>query len=130
MKKEAILATRLLSQEDGCWLVTSSLLEASELGDQVLGADHDKAKALSVFEELLDDVLDGYRRGEIMPRNGPGKPKKNKVRLFADVSPSSRDAILALAKKLGVSQGEVLNYLVAFYEAAKPFRIIRQSSLN
>ncbi len=115
MNKNAILKT-VVSRWDNneqCYVVESPLC------DRILGAAKTEEEARQLFEELLNDLYEDYLNGQLSGYDKPGRPKKGKVGLHAEVNPGIKKSIAMLAKEFGISQGEALEYLYSFYEAQK-----------
>ena len=115
MKKESIMATAVCrwDHEDECFIVESPLW------DVFIGVGETQPEAWETYKELLDDFYTEYKAGRVSLRSQPGRPKKNNTAWRADVNPETKEQMAALAKEMGISQGEVTEYLFSFYKAAK-----------
>jgi hypothetical protein len=60
-----------------------------------------------VYDEIEADNVAGYKMG---------RPAKGYVQFNTNIRPSSKYTITKLADELGISQGEVVDYLVFFRE--------------
>ncbi len=113
MNKDSIKATAVCrwDMEDECYVVSSPVM------DIVLGVGDTEAEAWQIFNEILEETYQCYLEGRLANHPKPGRPAKHKVRIHAEISPDIKEAIQAMAKRIGISQGEVLEYLHAFYIA-------------
>lgn len=111
IKKEAIQRTAVcfFSSEDDGYVVASPLFE------NVIGVGDTPEDARKTYNELLDigyrelerDNVVGYKRG---------RPAKGNVNLHCQVKPDTHSEIARLTEKLGgISQGEVIEFLLFFY---------------
>jgi hypothetical protein len=101
----------------GYWTVYSPIVKYSEFGSELIGADTDKQKAYDIFVDMLDTALDAYYSGRMLPRSYAGQPKKEKIRIAAQMAPEFIAIIKEEASSRGISQGEMLEFMTAFYRA-------------
>jgi hypothetical protein len=115
MNKEAIRRTAVCrwDSESECYVVESPLC------DRVLGAAATEVEAWKIFDEILEDTYRDYREGKLAGYSKPGRPKKEKTRFHAEMKPDAKEAITDMARALGISQGETVEYLLSFFEAQK-----------
>lgn len=115
MNVDAIKKTALCKydDEDKVYVVESPLC------DFVMGADEDMHQAWEVFHEILEETYEDYQAGKLAKSIGPGRPKRNKQNINVQVTGDTKDKIKELAETLGISQGDVLDYLVASIDSLK-----------
>jgi hypothetical protein len=121
--KQQIQNTTLCTwQEDlddsdgGYYLVSSPLTDRLNVTGTILGCSPDKQEAIAIFNSMLDDALEDYRKGVIAPRKTAGKPQKGKVRLSAEVTLQAKTNVRLLGNKLGgLSYGETVEFLMESY---------------
>lgn len=121
MKKETIRKTAITywSNEDDAYVTQSPLFE------RVAGVGETRDEARTVFEELLDiayaelekDNLVGYKKG---------RPAKGYVNIHCQVPEEVKNELSALGEKFGISQGEVITYLMGFYEYKSPVKSAKE----
>lgn len=113
MNKQLIARTAVcyLSSKYNEYIVESPLLE----GCAGIGETEDEAHRL--FSNLLDDAYESYLEGRVPEYDKPGRPSKGRVALNTDVQPNTKDAVKTMSAEFGCSQGEILDYLHAFYAA-------------
>jgi hypothetical protein len=124
-KKEAIINTMVVvwepnedAETGGYWMVTSPFATDDTLGMHVLGADEDKATAIRLFDELLDDALDSYYKGELsFQKRNVGHPSKGRDTISARMRPDYHQFIRTEAKRLGITKGEFVEFITARYQA-------------
>src|SRR5271170_6417514 len=107
MNKEAVAKTAICRYDVGekCYIVQSPLFE------RCIGAAATKEEAWKIFRELLADFYVAYLEGKLVGYARRGRPAKGYVELHAQVKPVVKEEISARAKDLGISQGEVIEYL-------------------
>jgi len=112
MNKRAIIATAIswYNKEDEAFVVQSPLFE------RVLGVAESEPEAWALFHEFLDDAYVAYLEGKLVGYEKPGRPAKNVVDIHAQVKPEVKKYLVEQAKALGISQGDVIAYLVAVNE--------------
>jgi hypothetical protein len=118
MNKELIRRTAVCwwSSGDQCYVVESPLLPICA------GADDDPARAWVIFDEMLQDIYTAYLEGTgIGYMFKLGRPPKGNVPLNCAIKPDTKELIETVAAELGSSQGEVVDYLMAFYKAVTSF---------
>jgi hypothetical protein len=113
MNKEAIIKTAITtwSDEDQCFVTESPL------ADTMSGAGDTAEESCQAFLEMVEANWEAYQKGKhaLYPR--PGRPKKGKVRITAEIDPEFKEALAIMAKDFGISQGETIEYLYSFYRA-------------
>ncbi|CAN5663175.1 hypothetical protein BH10CYA1_BH10CYA1_51810 [soil metagenome] len=65
-------------------------------------------------EELLSDAYEAFHKGRV-PKDKSGRPSKDTVALNTDVKSDTKETIGDLAKSIGCSQGEVIDFLALYY---------------
>lgn len=110
MNKKAIKNTLIVrwSNEDHCFIASSPLL------DSVIGVGDSESEALKEFCDILDDAYEAYLEGELK-YDYPGRPAKNRIALNVDVQANTKKSIKDLAMEKGCSQGEVVDFLLAYH---------------
>lgn len=113
MNKQAIQKTAITrwDQQDECFIVSSPLM------DSIIGVGDSVEEAQFEFTNILSDAYEAYLEGRMPTKDKAGRPTKNRTALNTDVKPETRAKVKAISKNFGISQGEVLDYVVAFYEA-------------
>jgi len=108
VNKKAIQNTAITywSNDDDCYVVESPLI------DSIIGVGDTPEEAQREFKNILSDAHEAYAAG----RMNQGRPAKNLVALNSDVKLDTRNAIKALASEKQCSQGEAIEYLLAFYQ--------------
>ncbi|MBX9878366.1 MAG: hypothetical protein K2Y22_07895 [Candidatus Obscuribacterales bacterium] len=114
MNKQLIARTAVcyLSSEYDEYIVESPLLD----GCSGIGETEEEAHRL--FSNLLDDAYEAYLEGTMAEYDKPGRPSKGRLALNTDVLPKTRKGIKGLVSDFGCSQGELLDFLYAFYQAS------------
>ena len=77
------------------------------------GVAETESEAKQIFKELLDETYVAYLEGKLVGYDKRGRPAKGNVEFHAQVKPEVKAQISERAKELGVSQGDVIAYLVA-----------------
>lgn len=116
MNKNAIRSTAvcLWDATDKCFIVQSPLYDA------LIGAAESEAEAWEIFDDFLDDAYTSYLEGRLGGMYAKrGRPAKNRTGIHCEVKPETKRDILGLTTDLGCSQGEIIDYLAAFFKAAK-----------
>lgn len=109
MNKQDIINTAIYwIDENGDHIIESPLCPA------VAGVDDTVKGAWILFTELLDDHFE-----ELAKARKTGRPAKNKKRTTIDIAPDAKDEIATLAKKLKISYGECVEYLVGYHRMAE-----------
>ncbi|HEY9871743.1 MAG TPA: hypothetical protein V6D08_21480 [Candidatus Obscuribacterales bacterium] len=111
MNRDAIVKTAVCywSEEDGCFLVESPLF------DRVVGNGETPQAAWVCFRQMLKEALESIQKYGLY--EAPGRPAKGTVGMHIHVQPRTRDAIKAMQESLSAaSQGEVIDYLVFYYQ--------------
>lgn len=111
MNKQAIQSTAISywCDEDQCFIVQSPLMES------IIGAGDSIEEAARGFNDILSDAYQAYLEGRLSSEK-PGRPAKNRIALNIDVKPETRQSVKELAIKYACSQGEVIDYLLAFHQ--------------
>jgi hypothetical protein len=92
----------------------------SPLYDALIGAADTESEAWEIFDDFLDDAYTSYLEGRLGGMYGKrGRPAKNRKALHCEVKPETRKELKSLADELGCSQGETIDYLAAFFNAAQ-----------
>jgi hypothetical protein len=114
MNKEAIIktATTTWSDEDECFVTESPL------ADTISGAGDTTQESYQAFLEMVEANWEAYKKGKHALYPKPSRLKKGKVRITAEIDPEFKKALAIMAKDLGISQGEALEYLYSFYRAS------------
>lgn len=114
MNREAIEKTAVCywSNEDDCYIVDSLIFQ------RCAGTGNTPEEAWRQFKEFLNEMYIAYKEGKLSGYSKPGRPPKGAMGIHIRVQPSSKDRIDALAESYGISQGEVIDYLVNFQEIA------------
>jgi predicted RNase H-like HicB family nuclease len=112
VNKTAIQNTAIAfwSGEDDCFIVLSPLMES------VIGVGESIEEATREFVDILSDAYEAYLEGRMPTGAKAGRPARNRVALNTDVNPDTRVTIKELATKFGCSQGEIIDYLLAFHK--------------
>lgn len=116
MRKEAIKKTavlRCIGGEDG-------YIVESPLSNKIAGVGDTPEEAWQLFNEILEQSYQLYKQGKFQLNTHPGRPKQGKTRLYADVKPEVKEDIAAIAKEIGISSGEVVEYLYMLYQSQRP----------
>jgi hypothetical protein len=114
-KRAAIMATSYsyVDAEDGDWVTVSPLAPTN----LVMGVADTKEEAVQIFKDLLDDYMDDLATGRpIYDNRKAGRPAKNKLSFRVDIDPVTKERFAALAKKLGISQGEAVDLVFQVFE--------------
>jgi len=116
MNKQAILKTAICywSKEDDCYIVESPLLEP------IAGVGENPEEALRIFKNLLSDAYEAYLEGRMPGYDKPGRPAKGNVTFNTDLQPETKERIRTLASHIGCSMGEIVDYLLFYYDHVKP----------
>lgn len=109
IKKTAIMH---YSEEDQGWVIQSPLcMEVLACGDSLEEAE-------DLFDEMLEAHYEDYKAGRLAKRPSAGRPPKGKTKTTIDIDPDIKAGLAAYAKSLGISQGEVIEYLYHFHQKA------------
>mgnify|MGYP003384291137 CR=1 FL=1 len=112
MNKAAILNTAVLKREDDCFVVESPLLP------QCIGAARSAKTAWAHFNHHVEDTYDEYLKKNLAGmQKTPGRPAKTQASLSIRVKPRTKRLISKVAKEKSCSQGELVDYLMAYWEA-------------
>jgi len=115
MNKPAIAKTAFsrYDKRQGCYIVQSPLFE------RCLGVAKSEKEAWKIFHEILGEYYIDYLEGKLIGYEKPGRPAKGYVELHAQVKPKIKEQIAKMAKELGISFGETIEYLCCFVQAAE-----------
>jgi len=107
MNKLAISKTAICNynKKERCFVVQSPLFE------RCMGIAETEKEAFKIFHELLNDYYIAYLEGRLVSYEKRGRPEKGYVELHVQVKPTIKNEIASTAKELGISQGEVIEYL-------------------
>lgn len=108
LSREAIKKTTICywSDEDEAFIAESTIFP------RTAGFGATKREALAHFGVMLDELWDDLKTGKVQGYDKVGRPRKNGVRFDALIKPATKILIAKRAKELGISQGELLDYLV------------------
>lgn len=112
LKKEVILQTAVLyfDAADKCYVVESPLC------DEVIAAADSAEEACRIFVEFLNETYVDYLEGNLVGYDRPGRPSKGAVTLHTRVKPETKGRLEDLSAHIGVSLGELVDYLLFFYD--------------
>ncbi len=112
MNKLAITKTAIChyDKKENSFVVQSSLFE------RCMGIAETEKEAWKIFHELLNDYYIAYLEGKLVGHEKRGRPAKGYVELHVQVKPTIKNEIASTAKELGISQGEVIEYLYHLQE--------------
>jgi hypothetical protein len=113
MNKSAIKKTAVLSKEDGCFVFESTLLP------NCIGAAPTQKEAWAHFVHHVDDTYVEYLEGRLASYAFPGRPSKSLQPISLRVKEHTKKIIAEAAEEIECSQGEFIDYLVAYWEAGK-----------
>jgi hypothetical protein len=114
MNKDAILKTAMWRKEEGQFVVLSPLSEG------LAGTGKTKEEAAAQFRSVVQDRWIAYLEGRLVGSKGSvGRPKKCAVEFHTQVNPEVKKDIVALAQDLGLSQGDIVEFLYRCYLASK-----------
>jgi len=115
MNKQAIADTAVCrwDHEDDCYIVWSPLFEP------LIGVGDSGEEAEQVFLDLLDDAYKAYLEGRLAGYDKVGRPSKGGTPLNIDVKPNTKEYIAELSSHMNISRGEVIDYLVAYFQAGE-----------
>ena len=102
---------RYSAEDGGIYIVESPLLEIG------IGAAPTESEAWEIFDDLTEAMYMEYLKGRTVGKYQPGRPPKGAVHVHVQIQPQTKSEIVALGKKLHISQGEAIDYLMAFYRA-------------
>lgn len=111
MNKSAIKKTAVLSKEDGCFVFESTLLP------NCIGAAPTQKEAWEHFVHHVDDTYVEYLEGRLASYAFPGRPSKSLQPISLRVKEHTKKVIANAAEEIECSQGEFIDYLVAYWEA-------------
>ncbi len=113
MNKAAIGKTAICryDRDEECYIVQSPLFE------RCMGVAESENGAWKIFEELLNDYYIAYLEGRLFSYSKPGRPAKGYVELHAQVKPAIKKGLALRAKELGISQGDMIEYLCSVEQA-------------
>ena len=99
------------SEEDQCYVARSPLFL------RTLGCGESRSEAINNFNESFAVMLEDYSRGQLSGYDGEERASES-VQLQTKVKHHTADHIKEQCEKLGLSEGEYLDYLVGFAEVA------------
>jgi hypothetical protein len=116
MKWKSIVKTAVCSwsDEDECFVVKSSLFP------RIIGTDESARGAWTMFRSMLDDAFDDIGQDRVAGYK-KGRPARGGVNVHLQCRAETRDALAGLAAEFEVSQGDVLDFLMHFYENCKQY---------
>lgn len=120
MNKDAILKTVVWSRdsEDGSFLVESPLMP------DLVGAGTTTQEAWESFNVFLESAYKAYLEDRLGGGYGKrGRPAKDNFEIHVKVKEVTKAALKELAEEVECSQGEVIDYLVAFHAANRSNQI-------
>lgn len=130
MNRETIKKTAIATYEpkEDVYVVQSPLLDICR------GVAEDANTAWEIFDDLLDEMyivyLEGKKVGPYHHKQKVGRPAKGGVEIHAHIKESSKAVITNLAKQLGTSQGETIDYLTHFWKAQTANRESRDAQVQ
>jgi hypothetical protein len=102
---------RYSTEDGGVYIVESPLLGIGA------GVAPTESEAWEIFDDLSEAMYMEYLQGHTVARYRRGRPPKGAVHVHVQIQPTTKTEIGALSKKLHISQGEAIDYLLAFYKA-------------
>jgi hypothetical protein len=114
MNREGIKKTAVCryDKRKKVYIVESPLLDICH------GIANTEQKAWEIFEDLLNamyiEYLEGRKVGQYSKR---GRPRKGGVAFNANIKSTTKKMVANLASHLGISQGEVMDFMVASWQA-------------
>lgn len=113
MNKSAIKKTAVLRKEDGCFVFESTLLP------NCIGAASSQKEAWEHFIHHVDDTYIEYLEGRLASYAYPGRPSKSLFPISVRVKEHTKKIIAEVAEEIECSQGEFIDYLVAYWKAGR-----------
>lgn len=115
MDKEALLKTMVThwDENDNCF-VTESPLDLL-----ICGTGDTPEASVQSFHLHVEAHYEAYKQGKHARYNKPGRPAKGKTRFNTEIDPDVKAALTAAAKEIGISQGEMVEYLFKRYQASQ-----------
>lgn len=116
MNREAILKTAILRKTAEGHLVSSPLCSG------VIGIGPSPEEAYKSFSDLVQDRYIAYLEGKhsnSAEKRERGRPKKSYVEFHTKINPDVKLDLSNLAQSLGISQGELIEFLYRKYEVSK-----------
>lgn len=112
MKEQAIRNTLIeyWSVPDECYVVESTGFPLTA------GIGDTPAEARRHFWQMMDTLYDDLKNGKVAGYDKPGRPAKGGVDLHVRVRKSTMNSIREYADKLGISQGELVDFMLANLE--------------
>jgi predicted RNase H-like HicB family nuclease len=107
IKKTAIC---IWDTDSECYVVRSPLMK------RVSGAAETPEEAWKLFTDILEDTMELMKKGQFVKQEGPGRPRKDRVRLNTDLDPDIKASLEKMAKTLHISQGEAIDICVFAYK--------------
>lgn len=112
MNRNAIASTALCKYDaqQGSFIVQSPLFE------RCIGAASTEEGARETFKQMLNEYYVAYLEGTLVGYSRRGRPAKGNVEFHAQIKPKVKRGITQIASELGISQGEVVDYLFALHQ--------------
>lgn len=84
-----------------------------------IGIADTQNEAWKIFNEHLDEIYIAHLEGKLAStmHKTPGRPKRSKVSLHAEVLPATRALLKEKCSELQISMGDLVDYLVAEHNA-------------
>ena len=117
MDRVAILKTALLKPE-----ANSMFSVSSPLCSGVLGVGKSPEEAYRSFVDLVQDRYIAFLESKLagnQEKRDRGRPKKGYAEFHTKINPDIKDQLSGMAEELGISQGELIEYLYRCYELSK-----------
>ncbi len=112
MNRFAIKNTAVLKREDGVFVYESPLFPGC------IGAAETEKIAWAHFDHHVEDSYKEYAAGRLAGMyDSPGRPSKSLASFTVRVRPRTKKLISELAEEKQCSQGELVDYLLAYWEA-------------
>jgi len=115
LSKDTILKTAVCywSEEDECFVVESPLFP------RTAGTGDNAQTAWKQFHELLSLAYEHLKDNNVAGYNKVGRPSKGGIELHIAVRPTTKELIGKISHELDISQGEVIDFLLFFFEVRK-----------
>src|SRR5207253_11503723 len=113
MNRNAIRKTAVCTfdKKEKVYIVESPLLDICH------GIARTSKEAWKIFNEMLDEMYIEYLEGGQVGRyKKPGRPAKGAKEFHVRVKPETKKTVVALAKYLGTTQGEAVDYLAKLWK--------------
>jgi predicted RNase H-like HicB family nuclease len=115
LSKDTILRTAVCywSEEDECFVVESPLFP------RTAGTGASVQKAWKEYRALLALAYEHLKKNNVAGYNKAGRPAKGGIELHVSVRPATKESIGKLSQDLEISQGELIDFLLFFWEVRK-----------